>query len=71
MDAEQRRGLGITTSIPKELEQSLAALESDRALQGILGESLVQSYVDVKRAESKMLLAMPEDARRRHLMTRF
>lgn len=71
MGAEQRGKLGITTQIPKTLEQSLTALESDHALQQILGESFVKSYVDVKRAESTMLSAMPEEKRRRYLMTRF
>lgn len=71
MNEVQRSNLGITTQIPKTLEQSLVALESDGALQEILGEGLVKSYVAVKRAESTMLSAMPEVKRRRYLMTRF
>ncbi|KAL1968103.1 hypothetical protein VTN77DRAFT_2233 [Rasamsonia byssochlamydoides] len=67
---EQRSELGITTPIPKTLAQSLAALESDTALQELLGPGFVKNYCSVKRAESEKLAAMEEEKRRRWLVER-
>ncbi|KAK9630423.1 hypothetical protein V6000_004169 [Aspergillus fumigatus] len=67
----QREDLGITTRLPNTLAQSLDALESDHALQELLGPFLVRSYVIVKRAESKKLAAMGDEERRKWLIERY
>lgn len=67
----QRSALGITTPLPKSLAASLAALDNDTALRGLLGPELVQNYSAVKRAEMARLNAMPERERRLWLLERY
>ena len=67
----RRKKLGITTPLPKSLTESLAALESDGALQAVLGEELANGYVTVKRAEKEMLDRMDESTRYKWLIERY
>ncbi|CRG82816.1 Protein fluG [Talaromyces islandicus] len=71
LSAKEREDLGIVQQIPKTLEQSLLALESDAELQGILGSAFVTRYCAVKRAEAEKLAAMDEGSRREWLMERY
>ncbi|KAF9889851.1 hypothetical protein FE257_006941 [Aspergillus nanangensis] len=71
LSPEQRAELGITTPMPKSLEQSLAALEADTALQEVMGEELVRNYILVKRMEHETLQQMDEETRRRWLVERY
>ncbi|RAL12990.1 extracellular developmental signal biosynthesis protein FluG [Aspergillus homomorphus CBS 101889] len=71
LDEADRQVYGITTPLPKSLSQSLDHLEADSALQSILGSTLVENYIIVKRAEKKTLDAMEEDARRKWLLERY
>ncbi|PYH97504.1 extracellular developmental signal biosynthesis protein FluG [Aspergillus ellipticus CBS 707.79] len=66
-----RSALGITTQLPKSLSQSLDNLASDKALQDVLGHSLVQNYITVKKAESKKLNAMDAEVRQKWLVERY
>lgn len=59
----QRSTFGITTPLPKNLNQSLSALEADQDLGDILGKSFVKTYIAVKRAEKEKLDGMDEEAR--------
>ena len=68
---EQRREAGITTRLPKNITESLAALQSDRELQAVLGKELVQGYAAVKRTEKEMLDCMSSDDRRKWLLERY
>ncbi|KAJ6114906.1 hypothetical protein N7486_000684 [Penicillium sp. IBT 16267x] len=67
----QRSDLGITTQIPKTLNESLVALENDKALQNLLGPGFVRNYTLVKRAESASLSAMSEAERRLWIIERY
>ncbi|KAJ5153177.1 uncharacterized protein N7482_009655 [Penicillium canariense] len=67
----ERSALGITTPIPKSLAESMAALSEDKTLQNVMGHEIVQNYLSVKRAESKRLLAMPDEERRLWLLERY
>ena len=69
--ATERAALGITTPLPKSLDASLAALETDDALRELLGQELVQNYSAVKWAEQERLQLMPEKMRRLWLLERY
>ncbi|KAL4805594.1 protein fluG [Aspergillus unguis] len=71
IDDSERSKLGITTKLPNTLAKSLSALESNKTLIELLGSSLVEDYIIVKRAESKKLSAMDEKARRKWLVERY
>ncbi|KAJ5377513.1 uncharacterized protein N7496_004922, partial [Penicillium cataractarum] len=55
LTSSERTALGITTPLPKSLDQSMVALSENEGLQSVLGKELVQNYLGVKRAESKRL----------------
>ncbi|KAL4970204.1 extracellular developmental signal biosynthesis protein FluG [Aspergillus stella-maris] len=67
----QRSALGITTQLPNTLTKSLEALESNETLRALLGPTLVDNYITVKRAERQKLNAMDEEARRKWLVERY
>lgn len=46
-------------------------MASDKALRDVLGNTLVENYITVKRAESKKLNAMEAEARRKWLVERY
>jgi glutamine synthetase len=69
-DAE-RRALGITTPLPKNLKQSLAALGKDVVLKEALGETFIGNYIAVKEAEMKKLEGFGDKKRRLWLMERY
>lgn len=71
LSESQRSELGITTQIPKSLDESLVALENDKALQNLLGPGFVRNYTLVKRAESASLSAMSEAERRLWVVERY
>ncbi|KAL2705845.1 hypothetical protein AAEP93_001095 [Penicillium crustosum] len=63
MSDQERATLGIKT-MPCELAQSLENLEANERLKQILSDSLVSTYLTVKRSELKVLQQMtPEDSR--------
>ncbi|KAJ5797979.1 uncharacterized protein N7503_007275 [Penicillium pulvis] len=67
----ERSELGINTEIPKSLDESLVALENDKALQNLLGPGFIRNYTLVKRAESASLSAMSEAERRLWVVERY
>ncbi|KAI9927902.1 hypothetical protein ASPWEDRAFT_60591 [Aspergillus wentii DTO 134E9] len=67
----QRADLGITTQLPKSIEESLSALEANPALQELMGPDFVKNYAITKRAESKRLSGMEPEARRKWLVERY
>jgi glutamine synthetase len=71
LSTEERTALGITTLLPKSLEESLAALEADEALQELMGKAFVRRYVGVRRGEKEMLDKMGKEERRRWLIERY
>lgn len=71
MTYAERTALGITTPLPKSLDQSMAALSENEGLQSVLGRDLVQNYLSVKSAESKRLQDMADEERRLWLLERY
>ncbi|KAE8145764.1 hypothetical protein BDV25DRAFT_163924 [Aspergillus avenaceus] len=71
LSPQDRQSLGITTQLPKSVSQSLDALESDTALHSVIGETIVQNYISVKRMESKRLHDMDAEVRRKWLIERY
>ena len=71
LTSEQRLKMGITTLLPKNITESLAAVESDISLQELLGKSLVSTYATVKRAEKEMLDRMDQSERGLWLLERY
>ncbi len=47
----EKEALGMTTELPADLKDALAALEKDEDVVGFLGSDVVERYVAVKRAE--------------------
>lgn len=54
----ERAALGIHTMMPKTLEESLGALEMNVVLRRYLGDSMVSTYLAVKRGELLKMKAM-------------
>ena len=62
MTPERRRALGVR-ELPRSLEEALDELESDSEwLKPAFPRSLVEAYIEVKRAESRGLAAYPSPA---------
>lgn len=71
LSADERRKLGIFETFPESLDEALDYLEGQEELSEILGETLVDDYILVKREENKMLLAMDPEKRRNWLIERY
>jgi glutamine synthetase len=71
LSTEERTALGIITPMPISLEESLAALEADKALQELMGKGFVRRYIGVRRGEKEMLDKMGEEERRHWLIERY
>ncbi|KAI1331813.1 glutamine synthetase/guanido kinase [Xylariaceae sp. FL0255] len=65
-----RAALGITTTIPANLDEALEALE-ESGLGNLLGEEFVRRYIDVKNAEVELFTAMPLEDLRQWVMERY
>ncbi len=62
LDANKRRELGIT-ELPRSLEEALDELESDNDyLKPIFDGELLESYIEIKRRESRILQGIPSPA---------
>ena len=69
--AKEREELGITKQFPKSISEALGYLEADEQLRHVLSNSVVENYLAVKRAESKMLQEMEPVKRRSWLIERY
>ncbi|KAF3482282.1 developmental protein FluG [Arthroderma uncinatum] len=67
----ERKNLGITTSLPRSIEESIAALEADSSLQEVLGKTFVKRYIDVRWGEQKLLDSMSETKMRNWLIEKY
>ncbi|GAB7352108.1 hypothetical protein MBLNU459_g2606t2 [Dothideomycetes sp. NU459] len=68
---EQRRQKGIERRLPTTLGESLFLLEADDELKDVLGRTLTEDYIAMKRAEEEMLDDMPEHERHVWLVERY
>lgn len=71
MSEHERQAMGIKEKIPQTLEGSLATLEGNEVLRDLLGDSMVSTYIAVKRGEMKELNAMTPTDRRNWLISNF
>ena len=71
LTSEQREDLGITQQFPKSIDQALTCLEKDEELCTVLGKNVVDTYLNVKRAEHEMLKSMTPEDRRHWLIERY
>ncbi|KAH8200983.1 hypothetical protein TruAng_004842 [Truncatella angustata] len=71
LSEDERRELGITTMLPKDLREALQILQKDTELVGLLGREFVQRYVDVKTAELGVLEPMEAEDRRQWVLERY
>ncbi|CAG7945003.1 unnamed protein product [Penicillium nalgiovense] len=70
MSDQERAALGIKT-MPSDLAQSLKNLEANGHLKQILSDSLVSTYVTVKRSEIKVVQQMTPEERRAWFISKY
>jgi glutamine synthetase len=70
MSDQERAALGIKT-MPCELAQSLKHLEENEQLKQILSDSLVSTYLTVKRSEIKVVQQMTPEERRAWFVSKY
>jgi glutamine synthetase len=59
MPIERRKAMGIK-ELPRSLEEALDELESDSEfLQGYIDKSVIEAYIEAKRAEARMIKEYP------------
>ena len=68
---EEREELGITTTLPHSLPESLKSLDEDEVIREALGDVTVDDYVAVKKAEMAKLKGFGDEKRRLWLMARY
>ncbi|KAK2872121.1 hypothetical protein FQN49_002548 [Arthroderma sp. PD_2] len=68
---QERKELGITKSLPRSIEESIAALEADSSLQELLGKTFVKRYIGVRRGEQELLNSMSENRLRNWLIEKY
>lgn len=71
LDPEEREALGIRTLLPKNLQESLAALEVNPVFSILVGDSIVSTYLSVKHEEAEILQKMTDRERRNWLISRY
>lgn len=71
LSGEERRELGITQQFPVSFNEALDLLNRDEDLYEILEDTLVKTYIKVKREENEMLMKMDPEKRRNWLIERY
>ncbi|KAF3913509.1 Lengsin [Dactylellina cionopaga] len=71
MDSEERETLGVDVLLPKTIDDSLAALETNLALRAVLGDALVTGYVKVKRTEIEYLRKKTDEERKKWIILKY
>ncbi|CRK38438.1 hypothetical protein BN1708_007761 [Verticillium longisporum] len=65
-----KRELNVEEMLPLSIDEALAALQKDDDIVLLIGEELVERYVNVKEAEAKFLEEMNVETRRQWIMAR-
>ena len=68
---EEREALGIRTLLPKNLQESLTALETNPVFSNLVGDGIVTTYLSVKREEAEILQKMTVHERKNWLISRY
>ena len=71
LSTEQKEELGITTTLPKSLEQSIEAAENDTELEQAMSPGILKHFLAMKKSEQEMLNQMSEKDRRVWLIERY
>ncbi|KAL4739353.1 hypothetical protein BDV11DRAFT_215277 [Aspergillus similis] len=71
LSADQRAVLGIQTQIPTSLQESLSALEQSAPMRQYLGDSIVSTYLAVKKGELEELCNRTADQTHDWIISRF
>ncbi|KAJ5087830.1 hypothetical protein N7456_011446 [Penicillium angulare] len=71
MSDKERAVLGIKSKMPSELTESLKNLEANGRLKKTLGDTLVSTYLTVKRGELKIVQQMTPEEERSWFISRF
>ncbi|KAM5431674.1 hypothetical protein McanMca71_004907 [Microsporum canis] len=69
-DAE-RTELGITTALPRSIEESIEALKADSALQDLLGRTFIKRHIGVRMGEQRLLSSMSDTMQRNWLIEKY
>ncbi|KAG6216959.1 hypothetical protein E4U34_004830 [Claviceps purpurea] len=68
---EERLNLGINSNLPASIDEALACLDKDEDMSALMGHNLVQRYVEVKKAETRLLREMDVVVRKKWVMDRY
>jgi glutamine synthetase len=71
LDDAQRKELGIDSMLPSSFQEAMEFLRKDTELKELLGEGVVDTYLNVKTAEAEMLAKMNPEKRRHWLIERY
>lgn len=71
LSSDERQMIGLKDTLPNNLDASLDALEEDGRIQYLMGQSMVSSYLAIKREEAEFLRAMSDEKRRLYLLAKY
>lgn len=71
MSDDARAELGISRRIPRSLTESLEYAEKDQSFLRYMGESMVMTYLAIKKDESKVFQAMADDEVRTWFISKY
>ncbi|GAM83144.1 hypothetical protein ANO11243_011300 [Dothideomycetidae sp. 11243] len=71
MSPEQLSEHGIEERMPKDQNEALEALSGSKTLRNVFGDTCVDNYIIVRKAEGEKLAAMTEEGRRTWLIERY
>lgn len=71
LSEDERKAMGIEQGLPKDLNEALKYLEDDTILTENLGQRAVTRYIEVKKAEMKLLEGMNAHDRKQWIIDRY
>ncbi|KAK3700183.1 hypothetical protein LTR37_016062 [Vermiconidia calcicola] len=71
LSAQEKEEHGITTTLPRSLDEAIEAAEQDSELEQAMSPGMLKHFLAMKKAEQEMLNEMPEKERRVWLMERY
>lgn len=71
MSEKERAALGIKTKMPGDLKESLRSLEENKRLIQVLSDTLVSTYLTVKKCELQVVQQMAPEEQRTWFISRY
>lgn len=71
MSDKERAALGVTTKMPSDLKESLKSLEGDKRLTQVLSDTMVSTYLTVKKCELQVVHQMTSEEQRVWFISRY